>query len=124
MIAVDTSTWIAYLSGDLGKDTDVLDQALADSLVAMPPVVLSELLSDSKLPKTVTRLLISIPALAVTNGYWQRSGILRSKLLAKRNKAKLADTLIAQTCIDHNVRLITRDSDFKNFKNFGLKTLP
>ena len=124
MIAVDSSTWIAYLSGESGKDTDVLDQALSDGLVAMPPVVLTELLSDSKMTKSVQNLLTSVPGLPISDGFWKRSGLLRSKVLAKKRKAKLADTLIAQSCIDHDVRLITRDSDFKNFNAFGLKTLP
>jgi len=30
MIAVDTSTWIAYLQGDGGEDADLLDRALQD----------------------------------------------------------------------------------------------
>jgi predicted nucleic acid-binding protein len=43
-------------------------------------------------------------------------------LHAKRLKAKVADTLIAQSCIDHDVALITRDGDFRHFaKHCGLK---
>jgi len=30
MIAVDTSTWIAFLQGEPGEDAQLLDQALAD----------------------------------------------------------------------------------------------
>jgi uncharacterized protein with PIN domain len=44
MIAADTSTWIAYLQGDPGKDAQMLDQALTDRQVLMIPVVLTELL--------------------------------------------------------------------------------
>ena len=50
MIAADTSTWVAYLEGDAGEDARLLDKALADRQVVMVPVVLSELLSDPKLP--------------------------------------------------------------------------
>lgn len=46
MIAVDTSTWLAFLEGGGGKDTQVLDKALEDRQVLMVPAVLSELLSD------------------------------------------------------------------------------
>jgi predicted nucleic acid-binding protein len=43
---------------------------------------------------------------------------------AGKTKAKLADTLIAQLCIDHEVPLITRDRDFSHFQKFcGLKLL-
>jgi hypothetical protein len=32
MIAADTSTWIAFLLGDAGKDVKMLDRALEDNL--------------------------------------------------------------------------------------------
>jgi predicted nucleic acid-binding protein len=35
--------------------------------------------------------------------------------LAKGLKARLADTLIAQSCLDHGVPLITHDTDFRHF---------
>jgi len=50
MIAADTNTWIAFLEGEAGSDTQLLDRALADQQVLMAPVVLTELLSDPKLP--------------------------------------------------------------------------
>ena len=55
MIAADTSTWIAFLEGDAGDDTQLLDKALEDRQVVMVPVVLTELLSDSMLPASVTK---------------------------------------------------------------------
>jgi predicted nucleic acid-binding protein len=37
-------------------------------------------------------------------------------------KAKVADALIAQSCIDHDVALITRDRGFRHFaKHCGLR---
>ncbi len=50
MIAADTSTWVAFLEGGAGEDAHVLDKALEDRQVVMIPVVLTELLSDPKLP--------------------------------------------------------------------------
>ena len=114
MIAVDTSSWIAYLGGGDAPDVELVDRALEDRQVCLPPVVLAELLSDPKLPKRIQSLFLSIPLLDVTDAYWQRAGALRAKLIAKRRKAPLADVLIAQTCIDHGVALVTRDGDFRN----------
>ncbi len=54
----------------------------------------------------------------ITKNYWQRAGINRSKLISKKLKARLADTLIAQSCIDHQVPLITRDTDFRHFVKY------
>jgi hypothetical protein len=115
MIAVDTSTWIAYLEAATGKDTDLLDQALLDRRVLMIPAVLTELLSDPKLPRAVSDRLQEVPLLEICDGYWQRAGELRAKVLAKRRKARLGDALIAQCCIDHALRLVTRDRDFLSF---------
>ena len=44
---------------------------------------------------------------------------LRAKVLARKHRARLAGTLIAQSCIDHGVRLVTRDADFRHFARLG-----
>lgn len=119
MIALDTSSLIAYLSGQKGNDVAALELALEHKQGALPPVVLSEILSDPKLPDTVLHLFKMLPLLQPTEGFWERAGFLRSKLIAKGRKARLADSLIAQSCLDHQVALITRDDDFKHFVRFG-----
>jgi hypothetical protein len=53
--------------------------------------------------------------LELASGYWHRAGALRAKVLATRRKARLGDALIAQTCIDQSIPLITRDRDFRAF---------
>ena len=115
MIAADTSTWIAFLEGSAGRDAELLDRGLADRQVLMVPVVLTELLSDPKLPPAVAKTLFDVPQLEVQAGYWQRAGALRSIVLAKRRKARLGDALIAQSCLDGGVALVTRDRDFRAF---------
>ena len=115
MIAADTSTWIAYLQGDEGEDTGLLHRALQDKQVLMVPVVLTELLSDPRLLPEVVHNLSELPLLELKPGFWQRSGKLRAKVLAKKRKARLGDALIAQNCIDREIPLITRDKDFRTF---------
>jgi hypothetical protein len=78
-------------------------------------VVLTELLSDPKLAAEVSELLSAIPLIDIEAGYWQRAGILRSRVLAKGRQARLGDALIAQCCLDRGVALITRDRDFHAF---------
>jgi predicted nucleic acid-binding protein len=51
----------------------------------------------------------------VEEGYWERAGLLRAKVLSKHRKARLGDALIAQTCIDRRILLLTRDKDFRAF---------
>jgi predicted nucleic acid-binding protein len=40
---------------------------------------------------------------------------LRATVLAKRRKARLGDALIAQSCLDAGIPLLTRDRDFRAF---------
>jgi hypothetical protein len=115
MIAADTSTWVAFFNGSAGDDVQLLDQALADRQVVMVPAVLTELLSDPKLPSGVAETLCGVPLIEVGPGYWKRAGALRAKVLAKRRKARLGDALIAQSCLDGGVLLLTRDRDFRVF---------
>jgi predicted nucleic acid-binding protein len=115
MIAADTSTWIAFFAGAEGDDVERLDDALHDRVVMMAPAVLSELLSDLKLSADLEAMLLEIPLLETGHGYWARVGRLRALVLAKRKKARLGDALIAQSCLDHRLPLITRDRDFMAF---------
>lgn len=122
MIAADTSTWIAFLEGETAPDTEFLDQALRDRQVLMVPVVLTELLSDPQLSVDVAKTLCDLPLIEIGRDYWQRAGALRAKVLAKRRRARLGDALIAQTCIDSGISLLTRDRDFRAFTEaVGLK---
>ena len=115
MTAVDTSSLIAYLAGDRGRDVDAIDVALARNEVHLPPVVVAEMLSAPNAPRRVERLILALPSLAIADGYWERAGRLRRRLLTHNLRAPLADTLICQSCLDHDLPLITRDDDFKHF---------
>ena len=119
MIAVDSSSWIAYLAGEKGADVEAVEASLAGSQVCLPPLVLTEILSDSKLPGQVLSLFRQLPLLVLSEGYWERAGLLRARILSHRRKAPLADTLIAQSCLDNDVPLITRDPDFQPFARIG-----
>jgi predicted nucleic acid-binding protein len=115
MIAADTSTWVAFLQGDSGQDVDLLDRGLTDRQVCMLPVVLTELLSDAGLSPEVAQVLCELPMVDIDKDYWRRTALLRAKVLAKGRRARLGDALIAQSCMDHDISLLTRDRDFRTF---------
>jgi predicted nucleic acid-binding protein len=115
VIAADTSTWIAFFEGAAGRDVELLDRALGDRQVLMPPPVLTELFSDPKLPSNVRATLSELPLLQIADGFWGRAGELRATVLGGRRKARLGDALIAQACVDNGVALVTRDRDFRAF---------
>ena len=119
MIAIDSSSFIAYLDGSAGPDVDAAELAFAHQPAALPPAALTELLSDPGLSRELRMLLVGLPSLAVLDGYWERAGLLRARVRARKRKARLADTLIAQSCLDHDVELIARDPDFALFAEIG-----
>ncbi|MDC8447973.1 MAG: type II toxin-antitoxin system VapC family toxin [Nitrospira sp.] len=115
MLCLDTSSLIAYLQGEEGADVDAVDQALVDQVGVLSPVTVTELLSDPHLSSTLRRTILELPTLHITDGFWERAGLLRAKVIKTGRRAKLADTLIAQSCLDHHATLVTRDRDFKSF---------
>ena len=120
MIALDTSAVIAYLSGEESEIAHAAQSAFDRRVACLAPVALAELLSDPVLPASVATLLKELPRLEISEGYWERAGALRAKVLAKGLKARLADALIAQSCLDHRVPLVTADRDFRHFTRHGL----
>ena len=122
MIAVDSSTLIAFIEGNSGADVGSFIVGLHAGDIVLPPVVLSEILSDPFLPTEHRRLVMNVAVLDLLEGYWIRAADSRAKMLSRKLRARLPDTLIAQSCIDHDLPLITRDSDFRHFvKHCGLK---
>lgn len=121
MIAIDSSSWIAFFSDrePPGDDTALVEGSLADHQACLPPVVLTELLSDPTLSSALASLLTQLPLLELEPGFWERAGQLRAKLFARNHRARLADALVAQSCLDHGVRLVTRDGDFRHFARLG-----
>ena len=120
--AVDSSTLIAYIQGEARIDVAKMEQAIANSEILLPPVVVTEIFSDPNLPPVHRQLIQRLQMLEIGEGYWHRAGDLRAQLLKRKLKARLADTMIAQSCIDHDVPLIAGDSDFRHFEKYcGLK---
>ena len=84
---------VAFLEGSGGDDAEALDRALKDRQALMIPVVLTELLSDPKLPSGVAKTLSGVPLIDIGPGYSRRAAALRAKVLAKRREARLGETL-------------------------------
>jgi predicted nucleic acid-binding protein len=122
MIATDTSSLVAYLQNLKGADVDRLDEAIGAGSLVLPPVVLTEIFSDATAAQVLSAVLPNLELLELSHGFWERAGKMRQLLKQKGLKAKTADALVAQSCIDHDVALITRDTDFRHFaKHCGLK---
>ncbi|MFT3741206.1 MAG: PIN domain-containing protein [Gammaproteobacteria bacterium] len=118
MIAADTSVLINYFKGIDHPKTVLVDEALHHHTLILPPVVITEIFSDPALSTAFTHKISELPLLEQLEGYWERAGTTRAKLIGKKLKARLADTLIAQSCIDHQTPLITCDTDFRHFAKY------
>jgi predicted nucleic acid-binding protein len=122
LIAADSSSLIAFLIGEEGDDVQEIITAVTNGLLCLPPVVLTEILSDSKTHNLLEQRLAPCPLLDILPGYWQRAGAMRALLIKNALRAKIPDVLIAQSCIDHDVALVTRDQDFRHLaKHCGLR---
>ena len=122
MIVADSSSLIAYWEGESGPDVEIVDRALQEKTLVMVPPVIAEILSDPELPEAFREKILSLPALPILEGYWERVGELRASIFSKGRKANLADSLVAQVCLDHEALLIERDSDYQVFSEIaGLK---
>ena len=120
MIAADTNVWIAFLNGIQNKNTDRLAQALERGMVVMPTVVLFELLSG-ELSQETEGYLIAVPATTSNLVFWLNAAKMRKQLLGRGLKSRIADCLIAQSCIDSDCEFLTEDKDFRHYLKFGLR---
>jgi predicted nucleic acid-binding protein len=110
---------VALYAGDEGTDIQILVRALKDQAVCLSPFVLAELFSDPQLHSQDAMDLRQLPLLGISDGFWERAGGLRAELFRRGHSPKLVDTMIAQSCIDHRVPLLTRDRDFRPFAKHG-----
>ena len=121
MIAADSSIWVAYLQQERAPDLQLFHNTLITGDYFIPPAIIAELCSASN--STAFLKQIDLNAVPMVDGaFWRRAGSLRNVVRSKGFKANMGDALVAQSCIDHNVPLLTRDMDFRHFeKHCGLK---
>jgi predicted nucleic acid-binding protein len=117
MIAADSSALVAFFRRQPGGDR--LDGPILSGHLVCPPVVVTELLSSTRFNLDELSTIASIPMMPLLEGYWSRAGLLRASLMQRGLKAGLGDALIAQSCIDADIALITLDRDFRHFARFG-----
>jgi predicted nucleic acid-binding protein len=119
LIAADSSVVIDLLTGSQSNEVSSLKTHLRAATAMLAPVTLTELLSDPKGRDPTHPILTEFILLPITDGYWERAGVLRAKVREAGRKAALGDALIAQACIDADVPLLTRDADFAAFAKLG-----
>jgi predicted nucleic acid-binding protein len=119
VIAVDTSVLVDWLDEIDSLEARRVSEFAQNGDGVVAAVTITELLSDPRGVRMLDAALVAFPILPITNGYWERAGLLRAKILKAGRKTALGDALIAQACIDSDVPLLTRDTDFQSFAKIG-----
>jgi predicted nucleic acid-binding protein len=122
LIITNTSVLIPYLAGTSFSERALFEARLASREIAISPMTITEVLSSPKQGEMTYYALDGLHIVELRDGCWGRAGRLRARLLAAGRRAPLGDTLIAQTCLDEDCALLTRDQDFLAFEEIaGLK---
>jgi predicted nucleic acid-binding protein len=119
VIAADSNVVIDHLQGKRNAEAVRLAELLESAGAVLAPATVTELLSDPTGSLPIEEFLRDILILPLHDGYWERAGALRAKVLKAGRKAALGDALIAQACIDNDTPLLTRDTDFAAFVKLG-----
>ena len=122
---VDTSVWSLALRRDAPPDhaaVALLRKALLDGdTLLMTGIVLQELLQGFHGPKDQARLIErmrALPLLEPTRDTHVQAAALRNTCRRKGVQLGTIDALIAQLCIEHELSLLTTDSDFMHAARF------
>jgi len=89
MIAADTSALSSYFKGENDRAVELVHGALLGNNICLPPVVLTELLSDPKAQAEMEETVTGFPLLALLDGYWERAGRNRRLLLESDHDLRL-----------------------------------
>jgi predicted nucleic acid-binding protein len=112
--AIDTNILIAWLENStvLTRLPDTLGQDIMYGRLMLPPLVISEFCAGRNVTPEMVAITQKLRCLPILTGYWERAGLMRGRLLAAGRRARLGDSLIAQSCIDADIPLLTLDTDF------------
>ena len=111
-VVVDTSVWIDFLAG---TPVPGLEDALAQGIVVLAPVVVAELVSGARKPRdraAIADLLAELSLHDTPLDHWTRVGELRRHLRDHGVAVSTPDAHVAQCAIDRDAVLLSRDAIF------------
>lgn len=111
-LVVDTSSWVTYFAHTAPS---VIDEALAEGRVYLPPIVTAELLSGKMTARQRAQLesfLLDLPVCEQSLEHWIRVGSLRAYLFSKGLSVSTPDAHIAQCALDLKAELLSEDQIF------------
>lgn len=123
---VDTSVWVDHFNGFVSPHAMRLAEALEDGedmRIVAPGIVLAEILAGLRSDAQVSIITDLFEGLdrapeADTADYIAAAGIFRTCRSKGETVRSLIDCLIAQLCLRHNWRLLSKDRDFTKIARF------
>ncbi len=111
-VIVDTSVWVEFFAGRPARG---LEDALAEGVVVLPPLVVAELVSGARRARdraAIEELVAELPLHETPLGHWIRVGTLRRELQTKGVLVSTPDAHVAQCALDRDAVLLSRDAVF------------
>ena len=123
MILVDTSVWIDYLNGISSKQTDTLDSAIIEGVVAMGDLIFLEILQgirDDREYLMTKKNLTTLDQLEMFGKGMPEICAENYRTLRKKGVTirKTTDVIIASFCIEQRMPLLFIDRDFIPFVDY------
>ena len=123
MILADTSIWIDYFNGADNIETDRLDSALDDGIVAMGDLIFLEILQgfrDDKEFSRAKKTLETLDQYELFGAHMVESCADNYRHLRKKGLTvrKTIDLIIATFCIENKIQLLFSDRDYGPFVEF------
>lgn len=117
-VVVDTSVWVEFLAG---RPAPSLEDALAQGVVVLPPLVVEELVSGARGKREkamIEGLLKELPLHETPLDHWVRVGELRRSSRNKGLSISIRDAHVAQCALDRDAVLLSRDAGFASIARF------
>jgi len=118
-VVVDTSEWIDFFAG---RPAAALEDALAQGVAVLPPLVVAELVSGARRAReraAITDLLRELPVHETPLAHWIRVGELRRLLQENGVTISTPDAHVAQCALDRDAFLLSRDRIFLRVARFS-----
>jgi predicted nucleic acid-binding protein len=117
-VVADTSVWVDFFAGD---DVPLLADALAQTTVVLPPIVVAELASGARRRRdraVIADLVRDLPLHETPVEHWLRVGELRRALRARGLSVSTPDAHVAQCALDRSALLLSRDAIFRRIAQY------
>jgi predicted nucleic acid-binding protein len=111
-VVADTSAWIDFLAG---RPVPLLEDALAQAAVVLPPIVVAELVSGARRAadrRAIEALVRELPIHETPLEHWIKVGELRRAVRDRGLSVSTPDAHVAQCALDRDAVLLSSDSIF------------